>query len=340
MMRKTTTFLFCLALAAGLFGVLPAPSALASTVTEWCFQDTGGVFTTTPNQGVGTAATGSGITAVTPPAGSLSASCVPGRAWSASNWTFSASPDANDYYEFAVSTVGLTGVSFKFDHHRSTTGPATFDFYYSTDGTSFSAFATGQTTPTAFTTNPMSSFDLSSITVLNNNANAKFRVYAYGATGTTGTWRIDNVLIENSGTLAVTLASFTAQGGADRVVVTWETVSEVDNAGFNLYRSADAAGPLTLLTTVPSQAPGSTLGCAYTYDDLDVQPGQTYWYWLEDVSLSGATDAARAGQRDGAGADGGDAGFAAGDAACACDPGSHGSARRSGWPDGCGRSRG
>ena len=37
------------------------------------------------------------------------------------------------------------------------------------------------------------------------------------------------------------------------------------------------------------KAPGSTQGFAYTYDDLAVQPGQTYWYWLEDVSLGGAT---------------------------------------------------
>jgi hypothetical protein len=89
--------------------------------------------------------------------------------------------------------------------------------------------------------------------------------------------------------LAVALASFDAQAGLDRVDLAWETVSEVDNAGFNLYRGDDAAGPQMLLAYVPSQAPGSTQGFAYTYDDLDVQPGQTYWYWLEDVSLSGAT---------------------------------------------------
>ena len=89
--------------------------------------------------------------------------------------------------------------------------------------------------------------------------------------------------------LAVTLASFAAQGQADRVVVSWETLSEANNAGFNVYRADNAAGPQTLLAYVPSQAPGSTQGFAYSYDDLAVQPGQTYWYWLEDVSLSGAT---------------------------------------------------
>ena len=89
--------------------------------------------------------------------------------------------------------------------------------------------------------------------------------------------------------LGVTLASFVAQGQTDRVVVNWETLSEANNAGFNVYRADNAAGPQTLLAYVPSQAPGSTQGFAYSYDDLAVQPGQTYWYWLEDVSLNGAT---------------------------------------------------
>jgi hypothetical protein len=89
--------------------------------------------------------------------------------------------------------------------------------------------------------------------------------------------------------LAVTLASFDAQGQADRVVVSWETVSEIDNPGFNLYRATDPAGPQTLLAYQPSQAPGGTQGAAYSYEDLAVEAGQTYWYWLEDIDLSGAT---------------------------------------------------
>jgi hypothetical protein len=40
---------------------------------------------------------------------------------------------------------------------------------------------------------------------------------------------------------------------------------------------------------VPSQAPGSTQGASYTFDDTQVAPGQTWYYWLEDVDLNGAT---------------------------------------------------
>jgi hypothetical protein len=89
--------------------------------------------------------------------------------------------------------------------------------------------------------------------------------------------------------LAVTLAGFSAVQQGGLVLVAWETVSELDNIGFNLYRSDSAAGPLTWLALIPSQAPGSAQGFAYDYDDLDVQSGQTYWYTLEDISLSGAT---------------------------------------------------
>ncbi len=102
-------------------------------------------------------------------------------------------------------------------------------------------------------------------------------------------WTLDYGISAISPPLATTLASFDAQQVDDRILVTWETVSEAGNSGFNLYRSADAAGPLTLLAVVPSQAPGSAQGFAYSFEDLNVQPGHTYWYTLEDVDLSGAT---------------------------------------------------
>lgn len=91
--------------------------------------------------------------------------------------------------------------------------------------------------------------------------------------------------------LAITLASFEATGLADRIVVSWETVSELQNAGFNLYRSQNSyeVGERINTELIPSQAPGSAQGAAYLVEDLDVTPGQTYWYTLEDVEFSGST---------------------------------------------------
>jgi CSLREA domain-containing protein len=91
--------------------------------------------------------------------------------------------------------------------------------------------------------------------------------------------------------LAVTLAGFDATAAADHVLVTWETVSELENAGFNLYRTVTADRPTAadLLAYVPSQGPGSTQGFLYSHQDDAVTAGQTTWYWLEDVDFNGAT---------------------------------------------------
>ncbi len=106
---------------------------------------------------------------------------------------------------------------------------------------------------------------------------------------TSGGPRCDVGAFEVQVPLAVTLASFDAQAMVDRIQLTWETVSEVNNAGFNLYRSASPAAPAALLAFVPSHAPGSTQGASYSYEDTEVSAGQTWYYWLEDVDLNGAT---------------------------------------------------
>ena len=91
--------------------------------------------------------------------------------------------------------------------------------------------------------------------------------------------------------LAIALASFGATAMSDHILVAWETVSELDNTGFNLWRGTSEAGPYIQLneTLIPAQAPGSTLGFIYTFEDFDVAPGETYWYTLEDLDVSGVT---------------------------------------------------
>ncbi len=89
---------------------------------------------------------------------------------------------------------------------------------------------------------------------------------------------------------AITLASMTAASQPDAIEVTWDTVSEVANAGFNLYRDISDAGPGVKLNEdlIPSQGSGSPEGYHYVYlDSADLAPNTTYWYWLEDVSTSG-----------------------------------------------------
>ncbi|MGD8623248.1 MAG: hypothetical protein PVJ34_01835 [Anaerolineae bacterium] len=90
---------------------------------------------------------------------------------------------------------------------------------------------------------------------------------------------------------AVSLSFFGARATSDKVVVKWETASEIDNVGFNLYRSdsLDAAPVKLNAGLIASQAPGSTSGAVYRFFDEDVQIGRTYYYWLEDVDIYGVS---------------------------------------------------
>ena len=93
---------------------------------------------------------------------------------------------------------------------------------------------------------------------------------------------------------AVVLTSFSAQaqdGGT--ILLRWETASELDNLGFNLYRAA-AVGEIGAErvqlndTLIRAAHPGSPLGASYEFNDETVRPGMTYLYWLEDVDIYGA----------------------------------------------------
>lgn len=82
-----------------------------------------------------------------------------------------------------------------------------------------------------------------------------------------------------------------AEGGSASVVLEWSTVSELDTLGFHIYRSSEADGSYTRVTEQLIPASDDPLtGGDYSFTDLDVQAGRTYYYQLEDVETSGATE--------------------------------------------------
>ncbi|MBN2391192.1 MAG: hypothetical protein JXR84_10730, partial [Anaerolineae bacterium] len=90
---------------------------------------------------------------------------------------------------------------------------------------------------------------------------------------------------------AIKLAAFEATPQDNGILVTWETAMELDNVGFNLYRSTAAAGPYTKLnaTLIPPQFPGEVMGGYYEWLDTDVEPGVVYYYKLEDLDVKGVS---------------------------------------------------
>ncbi len=90
--------------------------------------------------------------------------------------------------------------------------------------------------------------------------------------------------------LPVELASFAAEAGDSQVKLIWTTQSEIDCAGFNIYRAAEPDGERQRLN--PRLIPGagtSTQPHDYDYTDYQANNGQTYFYYLENQDYSGLT---------------------------------------------------
>ena len=86
----------------------------------------------------------------------------------------------------------------------------------------------------------------------------------------------------------ITLTSFIAEPLNGSVFLFWETASEIDNVGFNLYRSESNNGAFSLLNDDIIIAEGSpTEGMAYEFIDENVQNRTTYYYMLEDLDIYG-----------------------------------------------------
>lgn len=86
------------------------------------------------------------------------------------------------------------------------------------------------------------------------------------------------------------LRAFTATTSGNDVTLHWETISEIDNLGFNLWRSAQSGGDYERVndTLIPSQALG-TGGASYQFTEQDIADGRWY-YKLESISATGQTD--------------------------------------------------
>jgi hypothetical protein len=88
---------------------------------------------------------------------------------------------------------------------------------------------------------------------------------------------------------AVELAAFDVEAQGDDIVLSWQTATELDNLGFNIYRADSADGPQTRVNErlIPAQGAGDVGGASYSFVDETAATGRTYYYWLEDVDVDG-----------------------------------------------------
>ena len=93
--------------------------------------------------------------------------------------------------------------------------------------------------------------------------------------------------------LPVQLLSFQAISNDNGIMLEWQTASEINNLGFEIFRRSEldtVYRKIASYETVPELVGqgDSNIGATYRYLDSKVIPGETYWYKLVDVDYDGS----------------------------------------------------
>ncbi len=290
-----------------------------TTLAQWNFEtSTPAPSTAASNITAQNAAFGSAVTSVTYVAGNGG-----GRAYTGTGWNVAA-VDPNKYMQVSLSPASSYTMSLAqltFDEQRSGTGPTTWTLRSSLDN--FSADL--NTTPTS-TTSPTSngSFTTRVVSLSANSAfqnlsvPVTFRIYGYGASGSGGTWRFDNITI--SGTVAPlnataplisvnpgSLTNFTTIPGTPSsaksytvsganltadITITAPTGYEVSKDNGSTYAGSQTltqSGGVVASTAISVRLTGSGSGTV-SGDVANASAGAT----TQNVAVSGTVDAANA----------------------------------------------
>jgi hypothetical protein len=86
--------------------------------------------------------------------------------------------------------------------------------------------------------------------------------------------------------LPVQLSAFTAAISGDNVILKWRTETEVNNLGFSVYRSEVETGKYIRINFVDG-AGNTGMPTDYQFIDKNAEAGKTYYYYLEDVDITG-----------------------------------------------------
>ena len=76
--------------------------------------------------------------------------------------------------------------------------------------------------------------------------------------------------------------------GKPKNTVRWTTASEMDNFGFDVYRSSTKDGKYKRMTKKPIAGAGTIdTPTKYIWVDETIDPTQEYWYYVESISMDG-----------------------------------------------------
>jgi hypothetical protein len=102
-----------------------------------------------------------------------------------------------------------------------------------------------------------------------------------------GTDATNAVIITFSQQEAAELATFGGELVDDRVVVSWSTASQTNNAGWRLLRSVDGEN-FEVVSELVQGAGTSDAMLSYSIEDVNLPSNEKVWYQLEQVDLDGS----------------------------------------------------
>ncbi len=176
-------------------------------------------------------------------------------AYSTFNYPAETDADKSSGIEIAVSTSGHSGIFLRFDMRCFPSAANEYVIQYSTDGIGFNDFQTLSVSPAnagVFVNNNIINF--SSVTALNNNPNAKFRIVSsfegngtnYVAVNNPGeaynsasTVKFDMLSVSASSILPVTVSDFTGFYANKTSVLKWTAANEINMRKYIVERSED-----------------------------------------------------------------------------------------------------
>ena len=90
--------------------------------------------------------------------------------------------------------------------------------------------------------------------------------------------------------MALVLLLLAGAGCAAPVRIDWRTETEINTAGFNVYRGESPDGPFDVKVNAQliPPSPDPMTGGKYNYVDNTAQIGKLYYYQLEEVERNGA----------------------------------------------------
>ena len=234
-------------------------TAFAQTLAQWNFDASVNTPTTVPANATISAAAWTADATTTYPAG------VTGQSMSTTKFN-TASINTAKYLQFSVTpsaNYGMVLGNISFYDQRSGTGPTSWVLRSSLDGYAANLTAV-MATSTAFAATP-NSVDLG-IDFQNITTPVTFRIYAYGASGSTGTWRIDDLTIQGSlfdVSNPIITSSKTAISFTTILTGNPSVANSFVAAGFGLTSDLNVAAPTGYEISL-SQSSGYTSSLAFT----------------------------------------------------------------------------